>query len=70
MNMTAKEIAQLLIHGSAQLAARETVAAGLSADEVVTEYYYTIDSNTPEDDVQAMIRTFEGYVNQEIAQSQ
>jgi len=63
--MTAKEIAQLLIDGSAQLAAVETVAAGLSDSDVVVEYYYAVDSNTPEDDVQSMIRTFEGYVNQE-----
>jgi len=65
VNMTAKEIAQLLIDGSAQLAAVETVAAGLSDSDVVVEYYYAVDSNTPEDDVQSMIRTFEGYVNQE-----
>ena len=67
--MTAKEIAQKLVEGWAQLAAQETIAAGLSSDEVVTEYYYTVDPETPEDEVQAEIKRYEGYFNREVAQS-
>lgn len=65
--MTAKEIALTLVSGRAQLAAAQTVKAGVSDGEVITEYYYTVDSDVPEDEVQAMIVCYEGYMAQELA---
>lgn len=65
--MTAKEIALTLVNGWTQLAATQTVKAGVSDGEVITEYYYTVDSDAPEDKVQGVIDSYEGYVAQELA---
>ena len=65
--MTAKEIAQTLVSGWTQLAAAQTVESGVSDGEVVTEYYYAVSPDTPEDEVQGVIDSYEGYMAQGLA---